>query len=706
MLRLLFPYLLFGFMVLVVVFDNVGGRSELRSEPVSAVAQGICPPCGMSVDQEVGIAREIDGGVMMFCSEGCADEFLASLDGISLSDGPAATVGRDPVCQMDVGSQIASTFEGVQYYFCTDQCRDLFLADPISYSVEACPVCLADEGARTPVAADFPAFTWQRHTYHFCTTAHRDSFAADPAGYFMHSMWGIPTWLYGVSIGVILLLSFGLFELISRWSRKRAPTHPRINLLRIPGLTALIRWPGFRFLLQSVLVFFFGLIILAGLFGDQLAGRNIAPLLTWTIWWGGLVVLIMFFGKAWCYVCPWDAISRWVERLKLWGKSTGGIGLGLKWPRHFRTIAIATVFFVGLTWLELGFGVTNSPRATALLALGMLTMTLVCALIFERQSFCRYACLVGRVSGLYAMFSSTEVRAADRSACSSCATKDCYHGNEKGDGCPTGLLPGTLTQNTYCIDCLECVKTCPTDNMVINARPWAADLATQGRPRKDEAILALLMLAITGFHGLTMTPVWRQMLDTFENGLALPYIPAFSLGMFLLMLAPVLIYALLLKLTVTFSRTPGVSYKKAFIAFAYSLLPIALFYHLAHNLEHMLIEGQKIVPLMSNPFGFAPGEAWNILGFAGVGSWDLFGTADWTLAPLVTLPTLWLLQALLVLVGHVYSLWVADHTARRLYPATGNAMRSQLPMLVGMVLFSMFSLWLLKQPMEMRTSAM
>ncbi len=38
---------------------------------------------------------------------------------------------------------------------------------------------------------------------------------------------------------------------------------------------------------------------------------------------------------------------------------------------------------------------------------------------------------------------------------------------------------------------------------------------------------------------------------------------------------------------------------------------------------------------------------------------------------------------------------------------TGRAaFRSQLPMLVGMICFSVFSLWLLKQPMEMRTSAM
>ena len=59
-----------------------------------------------------------------------------------------------------------------------------------------------------------------------------------------------------------------------------------------------------------------------------------------------------------------------------------------------------------------------------------------------------------------------------------------------------------------------------------------------------------------------------------------------------------------------------------------------------------------------------------------------------------------------MLVGHVYSLWIADRTARRLFPSGTTAFRSQIPMLIGMVLFSVFSLWLLKQPMEMRTSAM
>ncbi len=133
------------------------------------------------------------------------------------------------------------------------------------------------------------------------------------------------------------------------------------------------------------------------------------------------------------------------------------------------------------------------------------------------------------------------------------------------------------------------------------------------------------------------------------------------------------------------------SYHDYFVKYAYALLPIALFYHLAHNMEHLLMEGPKVVALISDPFG------WN---------WNLFGTAHWSIPPLVSLEVLWIVQIALVLVGHVYSLWVAQKTSVRLFGDHRSAFRSQLPMLAGMIAFSVFSLWLLKQPMEMHTSAM
>ncbi len=654
MFRLIFPYLLFGLLGLAVVLDNVGGMEGLTP------AQAASTP----------------------------------------------SVARDPICGMDVAMKRVVTYRGKVYAFCSDYCKETFEKNPEKYVVENCLVCKVDEGRLTPVHAGAPTFTWQGRTYRFCTTEHRDRFAASPADYFIHSMWGIPSWLYGLSVGIVLVLTFGLFEWIRKRARRRNAREPRADLFKIPFVLAILRWPPFRFICQLVFVVLFSTIVLAGLFGNQLAARNIAPLLTWTIWWGGLVLLIMFLGKAWCYVCPWDAIAGWVAKLKFFGPAKDTLSLGLKWPKMLRNIVVATVFFVGLTWLELGFGITMDPKATAMLGLLMLTMAVVSALIFERKAFCRYACLVGRVSGLYAMFSATELRPKDRAACRDCAGKDCYHGNERGDPCPTGLFPAALDQNTYCIDCLECVKSCPKDNFAFRARPWGADLAAAIRPRRDEACLALLMLAITGFHGITMTPVWKRLLGFFGEHLGLTYMAGFSLGMALLMLLPVAVFALLVWIGVRWAASPKVRYGRAFLSFAYTVLPIALFYHLAHNLEHLLMEGQKVLPLLSNPFGFIPGEHWNVLGFEGVGPWNLFGTADLRPPPLVSLPTLWILQVVLVLVGHVYSLWVSDKVAHRLYPESGKAFRAQLPMLAGMVLFSIFSLWLLKQPMQMRTSAM
>ncbi|MHC4067300.1 MAG: 4Fe-4S binding protein, partial [Planctomycetota bacterium] len=478
----------------------------------------------------------------------------------------------------------------------------------------------------------------------------------------------------------------------------------RLDLMRFGPVRSLLRSRPFRFAVQLVMVCLFLLIIAAGLFGNQNPALNVAPLLTWTIWWGGLVVLIMFAGKAWCYMCPWDALAGWLEKLRLWKKTDAGASLGLPWPRIVRNITIATVLFVGLTWVELGFGVTMRPRATAYLAMAMLVLAVVSAFLFDRKSFCRYGCLVGRVSGLYAMFSGIEIRPRRRQVCTACGTKECVTGSTEAYGCPTFEYPGKMQTNTYCIQCAECLQACPHDNLAVSLRPWGSDLAVEGKPRRDEAYLALLMLSITGFHGLTMTPVWRSLTDGIEALLPIGRVAAFSAGMAALMGFPILIYAALVWCSYAIAHGSGssspsstarqrrpVSYRGYFVRYAYCVLPIALFYHLAHNLEHLLMEGQKVIALFSDPFGWG---------------WNLFGTAGRIVPPLVSLDVLWILQVILVGVGHVYSLWAARKISRRMFPDPRAASRGQWPMLIGMIAFSVFSLWLLKQPMEMRTSAM
>ncbi|MBW1896338.1 MAG: hypothetical protein JRI47_04710 [Deltaproteobacteria bacterium] len=209
--------------------------------------------------------------------------------------------------------------------------------------------------------------------------------------------------------------------------------------------------------------------------------------------------------------------------------------------------------------------------------------------------------------------------------------------------------------------------------------------------------MSLLMLAISGFHGLSMTPVWGDLTSFLESTLSVERIGAFSLGMALILGLPITIYAFLVWLSRSVAGKPGaenpqsLSYHGYFVRYAYCLLPIALFYHLAHNLEHLLMEGPKIFSRISDPFGWG---------------WNLFRTAGVSIPPLTSLDVLWVLQIILVGVGHVYSLWVAQKISRQTFSSTALARRGQWPMLAAMIIFSIFSLWLLKQPMEMRTSAM
>lgn len=646
-------------------------------------------------------------GIAVWVSNSSGHETTGGAGGQAASQSADKQVHIDPVCHMEVTPAwgFHARHDGHDWYFCTKHCREQFEVSPGEFLGDRCVVCGELNGA------DGVTATYLEKSYRLCGDDHRREFKADPASFFMHTMWGIEPWMYYLSISLVLVVSFGTFEWLERLFGARsqfvaelpvvasttAAKSDRIDLLQNSFFKAAATSRVLRFVIQAIVVVLFFLVIAAGLFGNQNPALNIAPILTWTVWWGGLVILIMFAGKAWCWMCPWDAVAGWMEKLRFWKKTNHGLGLDLKWPKALRNIALATFLFVGLTWIELGFGVTMKPRVTAWLAIAMLLMAIVSAFLFERKGFCRYACLVGRVSGLYAMFSSVEVRARDRETCRTCPGKECVSGSDSAYGCPTFLFPGYLTNNTYCIQCGECIQACPEDNLTLNLRPWGEDLVADHRTRSDEAYLALLMLSITGFHGLTMTANWKRITDWLSDSLSASHLIAFSLGMTILMLAPIAVYAVLVWLSYRLGRqsamptTKPLTYHDYFVKYAYALLPIALFYHLAHNMEHLLMEGPKVAALISDPFG------WN---------WNLFGTARWSIPPLVSLDVLWIVQIALVLIGHVYSLWVAQKTSIRLFGDQRSAFRSQLPMLAGMIVFSVFSLWLLKQPMEMRTSAM
>jgi hypothetical protein len=246
--------------------------------------------------------------------------------------------------------------------------------------------------------------------------------------------------------------------------------------------------------------------------------------------------------------------------------------------------------------------------------------------------------------------------------------------------------------------CTECIKSCDKQNVTIQLRPFGADLRSIPKPRLDEAWLALALLALTLFHGFSMTPVWEDVrpgAHSILKWMGLTFGTSktvnFTIAMAGFCLLPIALYAAACRLGAAWAGVKKVSSGALFRAYAYSLLPVALFYHLAHNVMHLVMEAGHVVPLLSDPMG----DGSNYLGTAGMKVGHLLAES-----------TLWHLQVGLIIVGHIAGILVAHRASRALYDDTRAATRSLVPMLLMMVLISIGGLALMALDMNMRVGRM
>lgn len=114
-------------------------------------------------------------------------------------------------------------------------------------------------------------------------------------------------------------------------------------------------------------------------------------------------------------------------------------------------------------------------------------------------------------------------------------------------------------------------------------------------------------------------------------------------------------------------------------AFALALVPVVAGFHLAAGLDHVVEDGQRLARLLSDPFGLG---------------WDLFATRARPITRL-DLAVVWHAQIALVVAAHVVAVYVAHLRALVLYGSSRVAVRSQLPMLALMVLYTVCGLWAL-----------
>ena len=115
-----------------------------------------------------------------------------------------------------------------------------------------------------------------------------------------------------------------------------------------------------------------------------------------------------------------------------------------------------------------------------------------------------------------------------------------------------------------------------------------------------------------------------------------------------------------------------------------SLIPIAIAYPLAQYLSYLLIAGQLVIPLASDPFGFG---------------WNLLGTASYQLnIGVIGARFVWYTVKGTIVIGHIIAVYLAHVRAMRLFSPRISALNSRYSMLVLMVLYTLISLWILAQP--------
>lgn len=491
-------------------------------------------------------------------------------------------------------------------------------------------------------------------------------------------------WALSASLFIVAIACWALFAPRANCT-SRAKGNARIGL-HLAARHAASSWPLLT--LKVVVTALFLLVIIAGALGTPIPARNLATVLTWNIWWAGLIVSVFFLGSAWCAVCPWDALATWLTRRNVTGRPNPNASLNLRVPKFLRSVGPALILFIGLTWLELGFGITTRPYATALLAVLMVVLAAISAALFERKAFCRYFCPVGRTIGFYAQLAPVELRHVDSEVCNRCSTLDCYHGTEEVEPCPTNLVMKNLRENTYCTSCANCIRSCPNQNIAWKIRPMSREAIQDARPLPDEGWFMLVLLALTGFHGLTMLPIWEQSIRALARhiGDSGQLLWSFTAGLLASIALIVLVYGLLVSLT-RFCNSREVSFKRLFYGMSFTALPLAFAYHLAHNLNHLLRESSGLSGLLANPLG------------AGAQPLSMAEKHARAMATMIPQDLLFALQAALIVFGFWIAMQVLRYRGESLLPGSGWKL---FPIGLFAIMITAYHLWLLSQPMVMR----
>lgn len=369
------------------------------------------------------------------------------------------------------------------------------------------------------------------------------------------------------------------------------------------------------------------LIVATGLFGNPHPARNLAPTLVWVVWWCGLGLFVAFLVDPWPVINPWRTLfcaAGWRAAAPAAYPPSLGV-----WP--------AVLLLLVFAWIEVVSPLSSSPAAIAWLAICYSAVTWIGMARFGADTWLK------RVDPFAILF----------------ATLGCLS--------PLALSGGPARRLSW--------------------RWPGAALLDGGAVGPGMAAFVVAMLSTVLFDGFLGTALWRSW-DRFVTSL-LPrgmdregYIAATG-GLVAIWLGFLAAYAATCWATQFLGgrRHPTGTYLRAF---SLTLVPIAVGYNLAHNFSYVVVQGQAVLALASDPFG----RGWNLFGTVG------FKPDIDQIQPATT----WTVAVGAIVLAHVAAVILAHLVALRLFQTRGLALRALVPMTILMVLYTMASLTILAEP--------
>jgi hypothetical protein len=372
----------------------------------------------------------------------------------------------------------------------------------------------------------------------------------------------------------------------------------------------------------------FLLVIAAGLFGHEHPARNIAPAMVWVGFWIGFGLLCALVADLWPLLNPWRTLFFIGEMLRYRRHAHRAIRPYPARLREWPAVAALFAFF----WILTAAPFATQPFALALCILGYSAVTFVGMAIYGRETWLNHAEAFTVLFSILGRFAPMRIEGAER---------------RKGGA--------------------------------VALRFWGAGLLKDNHPSTATVAFVLLLLAAVLFDGLLGTGCWRWL----EPKLARDGTLTATFGLvatWLVCLGAYLLTCAVMNLAAGRHGTMALAR-----LYLFTLVPIAVGFNAAHNFSTLLIQGQEIFRLASDPFGL---------------DWNLFGSAGRTPnVDVVEARTTWYVAIGAIVGGHVIAVWLAHVVALRSAPSRALAIGALVPLTVLMVIYTGLSLSILAEPL-------